>query len=49
MNQPGKEKAFNYNLETLRGIATIAVLWGHSTVANGMIDQGTTLLEYGPM
>lgn len=31
-------KLFDYNLETLRGIAALLVVWGHSTVTNGWID-----------
>ncbi|MBF9143443.1 acyltransferase family protein [Hymenobacter properus] len=35
---PAPKKIFNFNLESLRGVAAIAVVWGHSTIQNGWID-----------
>ena len=43
VNSSPKVKAFNFDIETLRGIAAIAVVWGHATVANGWIDP-----DYSP-
>jgi peptidoglycan/LPS O-acetylase OafA/YrhL len=35
-----QKKTFDFNLETLRGVAAILVVWGHTTVADGLLDRG---------
>ena len=37
---PSKAKAFNYNLEALRGIAALVVVWGHIIINNSRLDPG---------
>lgn len=37
---PAPKKTFDFNLEALRGVAALVVVWGHLTIEHGALDPG---------